>query len=227
MTPKMTKNKEYDLSTVKGRLLTYLRHKKISQSRFAELLGVSSTYIGAMRKGLSLEKQERLAEIFPDLNREWLNYGTGEMTLDTREAAEGRDPVIGYEVPMLPVSAYAGNLQMWSNSVSLRDCEKIVAPIQGADFAIRISGDSMEPRFHDGAIILIKRINDKAFIPWGNPMVIDTENGVLVKDIFPGEDKSHLEARSENKNYPSLQIPVTSIYGIYRIIGAVSLFNTL
>lgn len=218
------KEKEYDQSTIKGRLLTYLAHKGLSQTEFSEKLGVSPTYIGAMRKGLSMAKLQQLATIFPDLNREWLTYGIGPMTIDVDEPAV--DTAL-YEVPMLPVSAYAGNLQLWSDSVSLKDCEKVVAPVPGADFAIRISGDSMEPRFHDGAVILIKRINEAAFIPWGNPMVIDTENGVLVKIVYPGKQKEDIEARSVNPVYPALSIPTGSIFGMYRIIGSISFYNTL
>lgn len=219
------KEKEYDQSTVKGRLLTYLQHKGISQTLFSERMGVSPTYIGAMRKGLSLNKLQKLSEHFPDLNREWLMYGSGQMLVS--ETEEPSVDVKQYEVPMLPVSAYAGNLQMWSNGVRSADCEKVMAPVPDADFAIRISGDSMEPRFHDGSVILIKRINEKAFIPWGNPMVIDTENGVLVKVVLPGSNDSLIEARSVNTIYPPLQIPTESIYGIYRIVGAISFYNTL
>lgn len=216
--------REYDTTTLKGRLLTYLAHKGLSQTEFSERLGVSPTYIGAMRKGLSMDKLRQLQKIFPDLNQEWLIYGTGVMIGEV--TPEKRVDIENYEVPMLPVSAYAGNLQLWSEAVSLQDCEKVMAPVPGADFAIRISGDSMEPRFHDGSVILIKRINEHAFIPWGNPMVIDTENGVLVKVVYPGE-KETIEARSINPEYPSLMIPTGSIFGIYRIIGSIAFFNTL
>ncbi len=219
------KEKEYDQSTIKGRLLTYLAHKGVSQTQFAERLGVSPTYVGAMRKGLSISKMQQLSELYPDLNREWLTYGVGPMLIEP-----GVEPAIDpkkYEVPMLPVAAYAGNLQLWSNGVGLNDCEKVMAPVPDADFAIRISGDSMEPKFHDGSVILIKKINEKAFIPWGNPMVIDTENGVLVKVVFPGKKEDSIEARSTNTLYPSLQIPTGTIYGMYRIVGSISVFNTL
>lgn len=221
------KYQEKDLSTVKGRLIHYLIHKNISQTEFCRRLGVAPTYIGAMRKGLAPAKLAKVFELYPDLDRDWLMFGEGEMLNDQPECQEEPAKVTGYEIPMLPVEAFAGGLQNWSESVSDYQCERIVSPIQGVDYAIRISGDSMEPEFHDGSTILIKRINERAFIPWGNPMVIDSENGVLVKLVYPvqGTD-SRIEARSINPKYPPFTIPTESIFGLYRVMGTIKLSST-
>ena len=267
-----------DLSTVKGRLLHLLRAKRMSQAEFTREMEVSPTYIGAMRKSMPEEKVMRLCDIFPDLNRDWLLYGEGEMLRPEGPGGGGRDSGNGdgrdgggnsggedntsgigrdrsrpymrqisegaYEVPLLPVEAFAGRLQDWALSVDMRQCETLLCPLKGVDFAIRISGDSMEPNFHDGATLFIKRINERAFIPWGHVMVIDTENGVLVKLVYPGDPESpedagaastggvgarapkHIEARSYNPNYPPIRIPTASIYGLYRVMGALQVFPT-
>lgn len=223
----MPRNKEYDVSTVKGRLLKFLKEKRLSQSEFGRILGVAPTYVGAIRKSLSTDKVARLTRAFPDLNRDWLLYGEGEMLKDPANDLDVLTDANEYEVALLPVAAYAGNLQMWSEPVALKDCERIMSPIKGADFAIRIIGDSMEPTLHDGSTILIKRINEKSFIPWGNPMVIDSENGVLVKDVYPSRrGPDFIEARSENSKYPPIDIPVESIFGLYKVIGSFRLFST-
>lgn len=210
------------MSQVKERLLTFLRTKRISQREFTERLGVSAAYIGAMRKSIPDEKVRRIRAEFPELNTDWLLYGDGEMLLAGEEAA------VGELIPLLPVEAFAGRLQDYSSSVGLRDCRKIVSPIPGADFAIQVTGDSMEPKIHDGSTILIKRINDRAFIPWGHSMVIDSENGVLVKQLYPSEhDRGCVEARSLNPKYPPITIPRRSIFGLYRILGTVQIYTTL
>lgn len=219
--------------TMKQRLIQLLKAKHMTQSEFARRLGVSPTYIGAMRKAMPKDRLKVVFEMFPDLNRDWLLYGEGEM-LQPKES-DKPDLSKGYVVPMLPVEAYAGNLQLWNRSVQLRDCEKVVSPVPGVDFGIRITGNSMEPEFHDGSVIFIKRINEKAFIPWGNPMVIDTENGVVVKMVYPINEKSTLpgydcefiEARSYNPAYPPFLIPTDSIYGLYRVITGIRQYSTL
>ena len=217
-------------TTVKQRLLRYLKTKRISQSEFTRNLGVSSTDIGAMRKGVPAERLKKITELYPDLNRDWLLYGEGEMLLDGSHDAESSLPS-EYETLLLPVEAFAGGLQMWSRGVKESDCRKIVSPISGADFAIPIKGDSMEPKFHDGSTLLIKRINDKAFIPWGHTMVLDTENGVLVKNVYPDDRKDSPEecviVKSINPAYPPFRIPTSSIYGLYKVMGAVEVFSNL
>ena len=254
----MTKNRTYDLTTVKGRLLEFLRRERMSQVEFAEKLGVSPTYIGAMRKGLSSEKMLKVSSLFPHLNLDWLAYGKGEMLLDTPQTNVGAqksgvaDPEMHYartmpdevrggirtfvgtrgehRVPLLPVEAFAGNLQLWSKPVRLRDCETILAPVAPADFAIRISGDSMEPEFSDGTTLFLRHITDRNFMPWGHPVVIDTSNGVIFKLLYPGDEDApdpYIEARSINPRYPAMRISTDTVLGIYRVCAAVRIYNTL
>lgn len=217
-------------TSVKERLLDYLRHIGMKQTEFTKSIGVSPTYIGAMRKSLSADKVMKIRRLYPDLNTAWLLYGEGEMLIEGGpvEDADRMEIPEGYEVPLLPVAAFAGNLQSWSEGYELSQCEKIVAPVKGVDFAIRLSGDSMEPVLHNGSTLFIKRINEKAFLPWGNMMVVDTENGVLVKAIYPvPEEPDMIEARSVNPKYPPIRIPGESIYGIYRILSTTTAYSTL
>lgn len=220
-----------DEKTVKQRLMEYLRSKRITQTEFTKALGVSNTYIGAMRKGIGPEKLKKIGELYPDLNRDWLLYGEGEMLVDTCPPEVRRE--VGYETLLLPVEAYAGGLQMWSEGIRASDCTRIMSPISGVDFAIPIRGDSMEPRFHSGTILLIRRINERAFIPWGNPMVIDTENGVLVKNLMPDDSptdssgEEYVIAESCNPKYPPFKVPKSSIYALYRVMGTLEVFTTL
>lgn len=217
----------YDLDTVKGRLLTYLKHKRVTQAEFCKAIGVASTYISVMRRSIPSDKVNRIAAHFPDLSRDWLLYGEGDMLLTRNQDTKDLLHNAGYLVPLLPVNAFAGNISAWSQTVMDRDCEKVVSPIQGVDFAIRISGDSMEPDFKDASLILIKRIDDNAFIPWGHPMIIDTTNGVFFKNVFPSEKgQNYIEARSINPKYPPLTIPLDSTFGLYRLVGNLNTFSS-
>lgn len=214
-------------STVKERLIAFLKYKHVTNAALTRMLGVSSTYIGAMRKSLPEEKVKKLSELFPDLNRDWLLYGEGDMILDPHQSRYDRD-LESHCVPLLPVDAFAGSLQMWSQTVQKSDCQHVVSPYSDVDFAIRISGDSMEPEFRSGMIVFIKKINERAFIPWGNPLVLDTENGVLIKTVFPVRDENNvIEARSYNPAYPPILIPTESIYGLYRVVGSLTHYTTI
>lgn len=122
-------------------------------------------------------------------------------------------------VPLLPIEAMAGSLQGFSDGVELRNCRKIKCPVRGADWAIQISGDSMEPEYKNGTYLYIKKMTG-AFIPWGHTMVVDTLDGVVVKNIFPfGDSDEYIEARSFNPKYPPFKIETSCILGIYRVLG--------
>lgn len=219
-------------SEVKERLLEYLHYKRLSQIDFTQSIGVSSTYIGAMRRSISDDKMLRIRDRYPDLNPDWLLYGKGEMLLkggvspgDVERTMEARGITM---VPLVPSAAYAGRIQAYSESVLREQCEMIATQIRGAEMAIKVSGDSMEPMFTDGSILFIRRINDRSFIPWGNPLVVDTDNGVVVKCLFPGGNGGEsVEARSLNPDYPPFDIPYSSVFGIYRILGALSVYGAI
>lgn len=216
--------------TVKDRLLQFLKAERISKSDFARQMGLSPAYVGAMRKSMPEEKVSRVMELYPRLSRDWLLYGEGSMYGDNAGGcpAKVEEDLSGYIVPVLPVEAYAGGLQNWSQGVCLDDCDRMVSPIRGVDFAIRVTGDSMEPFVYNGMMVLIRRINERAFIPWGHPMVIDTENGVVLKVVKPsGLGNDYIEAESYNRNYPPFDIPKESIYGLYRVMGTINEMVTL
>ena len=220
-------SEKYDLNTVKGRLLTFLKEQRIPQTEFCRKLGVAPTYIGVIRKSIPAEKINRIVTLYPELSRDWLLYGEGEMYAPKQGDPRRFLQEAGYLVPLLPVTAFAGNITAWSQSINANDCEKVVSPVQGIDFAIRISGDSMEPDFHDGSIVLIKKIDDKAFIPWGHPMIVDSSNGVFFKDVYPSEKgKDYIEAKSINPKYPPLQIPQDCIHGLYRVVTTLNTYSS-
>ncbi len=222
-----TRNKETNALTVKERLLEFLKAERISKAEFARKMGVSEAYVSTMRKSLPEARVVKLTELYPELNRNWLLYGEGEM-YNSQKKERIAEADEDFFVPLLPVEAYAGSLQAYSRGVEERECTKLKVPIRGGDLAIPISGDSMEPLIHNGAIAVIAQINERAFIPWGNPMIIDTENGVFVKVVRPSEKgEGYIEACSYNSKYPPFQIPTDSIFGMYRILSLIQPVTTM
>ena len=204
--------------TVKDRLLEFLKAENISASEFSRKMGLSPAYLASMRKSMPEEKVERLVEIFPQINRDWLLYGEGEMYRNFNNDINPHR-LDRRMVPLVPTQARAGSLSLYAEGYTENDCQRIYSPRADADLAIFVEGDSMEPKIQSGTFLYLKRINDKSFIPWGTPLVIDTENGSVVKMLFPSEKgEEYVEARSYNSHYPPFQIPWESINGIYRIL---------
>lgn len=61
------------------RLMSFILFMGISKSRFEQQCGLSNGYINSIKKGIGTEKLQDILRAFPQLNREWLLYGEGEM----------------------------------------------------------------------------------------------------------------------------------------------------
>lgn len=214
--------------TGQEQILALRHHLQLSLRRIAEEAGLKTVQtlydIKKGKHGFSREVAAKICARWPEISSAWMIMGEGEMlvqpaerTTDTHAPARVMDED---RVPLLPISAFAGPINDFiGEGIRRNECELILSPIRGADLAVPISGDSMEPVLHDGSLLFIKRINERAFIPWGQTLVLDTENGAFVKDVFPGPDESNIVAHSKNERYPDMVIPFSSIHGIYRVLG--------
>lgn len=66
-------------NNVQQRLMSFILFIGISKSRFEQQCGLSNGYINSIKKGIGTEKLQDILRAFPQLNREWLLYGEGEM----------------------------------------------------------------------------------------------------------------------------------------------------
>lgn len=126
-------------------------------------------------------------------------------------------------VLVIPTGARAGTLADFSISTEAYECERMVTPIKGADFAIQVTGDSMSPEYPSGSVILIKKINEKAFIEWGKTYVLDTDNGAVIKNIRRTDNPEVIECVSLNPAYQPFTMETRYINGWYRVLMVLSL----
>ena len=124
---------------------------------------------------------------------------------------------------VIPYEARGGTIGDFVDGVKEFDCEKIVSPIKGADYAMEVTGDSMSPEFPSGSRVLIKKIDPEQFIPWGETFVLDTPNGAVIKRVRKTDDPKIVECVSVNPAYQSYTIPRDFIRGWYRVLMVMSL----
>ena len=104
-------------STVKQRLIEYLKYKKISKTEFGRLIGVSSAFVTSMRTSIQPDKIQSIVIKFPDLNTIWLLTGEGEM-LTTPSAIQAQ-PNDG-DVITIPKEVW-GVIKSQADSLQSRD----------------------------------------------------------------------------------------------------------
>ncbi|MCC8112676.1 MAG: S24 family peptidase [Bacteroidales bacterium] len=221
--------------TAIDRIEALVKHMHTNIKSFSELCGYERPQafydiLKGKTKNISSTMCDRILSVFPHINRVWLLTGEGEMMLKPEPVpAPKRDegPAIPYHnVPLVEIWASAGPLKAFhQEGVDLSSCHLVPTTIPGAELAVPISGDSMEPMIPNGATVYLKRILDKNFIPWGKPAVIDTDNGAFIKVIEPDpDDRDCIVASSINSKYPPMHIPKASIFALYRVLGLTQMF---
>ena len=84
-------------------------------------------------------------------------------------------------------------------------------------YALEISGESMEPAYRDGAVIIV---SPAASIRKGDRVVVKTKDGeVMVKELKRRTSKS-IELRSINPAHKERTLPVREVIWIARIVWA-------
>lgn len=131
-------------------------------------------------------------------------------------------------IPLIPLDAVAGFPADSGGGVRLEDCERYVIPEfenKGANFLIRVSGDSMVPLYYSGDLLACRKITDIRFFQWGTVYVLETSQGVLVKRVQESLDHADsILCVSENSSvhHPFL-LPRDDIRSLSTIVGLVRL----
>lgn len=205
-------------------------------------------------KGMNAANIEKILLACPDLNSDWLLTGRGEMfkakcdseflhtpkqpiceskdsinRADIQHFAAEKATTLTSEgnnegIPLIPLSAMAG-VFTGETSVMEYECERYVIPdFKGADFLMRVKGDSMQPTYYAGDLVACQRVplND-IFFQWNKTYVLDTTQGPLIKRIMPGSDNNHVLIVSDNDSYPSFELSRDQFHGVALVRGLVRL----
>ena len=108
--------------SVKQRLMKFLRYKDISNSVFEKTCGMANGYVNNIRVGVSPKKLESILLNYPELNRDWLIYGEGNML---NEGYTTFDPV-GVATPMSPTAMTETEKEVVLLQAKLEEKEKMI-----------------------------------------------------------------------------------------------------
>ena len=228
--------------TTKQRLISFLAYLKISQGKFEKKVGLSTGFVNNVGDSIRTASLDKIKSVYPELNTAWLLTGVGDMldseknslflnSLRRKENEESFDKkdieyTKGFTTYLLPMSAMGGTLTGFAApGAMLQNCEAIISPIEDVDFAITVYGDSMAPEYPSGSRILIKKINPNIFIDWGKTYVLDTANGVIVKELHECKGKEgYVKCHSVNPDpkFSVFDVPLSEVYGVYRVLMCMS-----
>lgn len=210
----MKDNEGTEQSSVKKRLLIFLKYKNLSQSEFEKICNLSNGYVNNIRKSIKSEKfDENIAPNFPELNKYWLLFSEGDMI--TEENSVLREPITSYNSElMLPKDGakpgipyynvdFAGG---WSSDEMFADVRPdfyINNPeFDRSDFACNLIGKSVSKIIPDGAVVGFKVIEDwQTYFPQNELYGIITKNDFrTVKLIAKSKDGKFLILKPQPSN---------------------------
>lgn len=217
---------------IKDRIKQFADNKGIPIYKFESTAGLSNGYVNGIRKGIGSEKLSDILRAFPELNRDWLLFGEGEMLRKDVPTAvsvseDTPPPQLipappGKGIPLIPLPAMAGFLK-GATSINPNEIEWYFVPaFKDCTFLIRVKGDSMAPRYLSGDIVACREVQDTGtFFQWGKTYVLDTDQGVVIKRVRPSEKENHILCVSDNPEYDPFDVPIAGIYHLAIVRGLI------
>lgn len=204
------------METLKERAKQVATFERLSMAKFQESLGLSIGHF-YNTKYLSRKVARLIEQKYPEINVEWFATGNGQMVKNgalPKFATDGNSIC----VPLLPLVSLGIQQESLETQIANNDCEMIISPIQGIDLAITACGDSMSPEYPNGSKVLVQKVDDATFIEWGCTYLLDTTNGIVLKNIFQSKENSEeVVCRSVNPNFADFHIELKNIKAWYRV----------
>ena len=227
-------------SSVKERLIQFLKTSNISKSEFGRRIGVSSAYVSSIRRSIDKDKIKSIASNYPSLNIDWLLYGEGEMLKKPSNTVEpskvfplksDKQSAHLQRIPLYELTATAGLVAIFQDAVPVPDDYISVPGLPPVDGAIFVRGDSMTPVLKSGDIIIYKKMElSEDSILWGQIYLLSYSNEsdcfTVVKYLRHSEKTGYVRLVSENSFYDPLEIPASSITALALVKASIT-FHTI
>lgn len=218
---------------VKDRISQFCKYKGLSIRQFEIQCKMSNGYVSSMRSGLGIKKLENVLNAFPELSREWLLYGEGDMlkgkiqTFDLK--ANGEKNI--QRVPFFELEATAGFSSLYGDICPAAADYISIPNLPPVDGAIYARGDSMSPLIASGDIVIFKKVEllpDN--IMWGHIYIvsytIDGDDYTVLKYIRHSQKKGYIRLESFNSRFDPQEIPASAVTALALVKASIT-FHTI
>lgn len=225
--------------TTKERIIQFCKYKGIPVKQFEQKCGMSNGYVSSMRRSLGLDKLSNVLSAFPEIDRDWLLYGEGEMIKTSADTQVNQDPFAlktdagktTRSVPLYEITATAGLVAIFQDQAPAPVDYLSIPDLPQVDGAIYVRGDSMAPLIKSGDIVIYKRVEMSLnTILWGHiyllSYTIDGDTYTLVKYLRPSDREGYLRLISANDFYDPVEIPAEAVTAI-ALVKASLTFHTI
>lgn len=217
---------------LKKALLDYRNSKDLNQEQMASLIGVSYRNYQNIESTGVVKKVDVLENIknVTGYDDTQIIASNGDVAFSfTQKRQSQKLKSTPFMVPFVPVKAQAGYVKAVDQEIYLDTLEKFQLPPgvnpHGAIWRYwEIEGDSMEPEYRNGDMLLTSQVHQ---MDWENmrnfyAYVIVTNERVLFKRIFCKNDMEWVLISDNEENYPQQLLPVEYIKEVWVVRRRIS-----
>lgn len=217
--------------SIKSRVDQFCRYKGISVRKFCNRIGASNGYFKETLKSISDEYRSNIGKEFPELSIGWLAVGDGSMLNERKIVNEVVPKYYKSHTPVRVVTtvARAGFSDSYYADEYLNDMPIIMiesdAEYKGKYLAFEVDGDSMEPEYNKGDIVICREIQRDHwktrlhFQDWDFVIAHGTR-GIMLKEITSHNvDTGEITCHSINSDiHPDFTLNLGEIAYLYNIV---------
>lgn len=174
-------------------------------------------------KNISAKMADKIISAFPEIDRSWLLTGEGNMLKPMGTVFVKKSDGI----PFYDMDVTAGITESFADVREEVQYYINYPPLNDCDAAFPVYGDSMEPDFYAGDVVLVREIRNVDSMLWGEPYLIITDaacdNLRTIKNVYLSEDRRSFILRATNPKYSGDTIvPRDNVLKIFLVKGKVA-----
>ncbi|GIM60396.1 S24 family peptidase [Capnocytophaga canis] len=221
------------------RLEQILSYLKVSANKLSVELGLSANtkiyYIKNGRNEISSEIAKLISDKYPKFNYNWILKGEGSMlNTDDEEAVIPKGELKPKEyshtlqVRVVTNKAKAGWADGYYNDEYLEKMPIITIDAdeshKGKYLAFEVSGDSMEPDYLEGDIVICREVQrhlwtSKLHIKDWDFVIAHNTEGIMLKEIIAHDvEKGIITCHSLNPNHKDFKINLREVSSLYNVV---------
>ena len=216
---------------INERITAILSYYNLSVNEFVKRTGIKTNQavydmLHGRTRSISPAMENKITSCFPEISRAWLLTGIGQMLNDTPPPQNEPPDKETILIPVCNLDSRGGTA--YNEEVNTETYINGYLPFpttiaRQGDVVIPIYGDSMEPTYKAGSMVLIREVELwREYLEFGCTYVIGlVDERRVIKTVMAGSDSKHYLLVSINPAYQPQEIEKKIIRSVWRVIVSV------
>ena len=182
-----------------------LEYSKLNGKSFSEKIGLIRPQAiydiqNGKKQNISVSMANKIISAFPEVTKSWLFTGDGEMLIRPEDKITEKRGI-----PFYDINVTASIAESFNDIPEVSQYLISYPPLNDCCAAFPVYGESMEPDFFAGEVVLVKEITNVDSMLWGEPYLVITnancDNLRTIKNVYLSEDRCKFILRATNPRF--------------------------